>query len=275
MKIIMQTRGDMRRFRTWKILTPYIVESDLTVVCHNPDQAERVAEVVPGAQIFCHNLPEGPTAIGPIRDWIEATLVGKDEWYIGIDDNIEHIYRVIDRLYYQDKISAEDCTRPNYRHEVTGMDIRYICDELRERAEKQGTIYGGFGWMENPMFRRTKWQPHGYAKAKLYIKKNVGIKWQWDSRIQVMYDHAQTFRVIEKHGSVAINRFVYVAHPQYEVGGLGSHAERMPFRAPTCEFLYEHFNGLVAPFRDDPDKPVVRLRGQDSIDRWRYAKEME
>lgn len=267
MKIVLQTRGDMRRFRTHLLFTDI---SKLIVVCHTRDQMERIRAEIPGIRVEVHGLPEGPTAIGPIRDWVERNLIPYGTWYAGIDDNVQTIWRVAFPYYDLDK-TPEDCrTREIYRGEsLHGDGIQRILAELVEKCEEQVTIYGGFGWMENPMFRGTKWQTLGYAKAKLYVKKNISFPWCWDPRIQVMYDHAHTFRAIALHGSVAINRFVYVQHPQYEGGGLGSHAERMPFRKPTLDFLYEHFEGLVVPFRGDHDKPIVRIHGARQLDEWR------
>lgn len=267
MKIVMQTRGVMERFRTHRL---FFDVSELIVVCHTHEQAMRIKNAGHFPDVRVHGLPEGVTAIGPIRDWIEKSVIPHGEWYAGIDDNIDTIFKVGDRFYDLDSVPEDFCTRDVFKEvRPRGQEIDEILGELRQRCEQQKTIYGGFGWMENPLFRRSKWQAHGYAKAKLYVKQNVGLKWKWDPKIEVMYDHAQTFRVIAEYGSVAVNRFVYIQHPQYEAGGIGSHAERLPFRKPTQDFLYEKFRGLVAPTRGDHDKPAICLRGQNSIDRWR------
>lgn len=269
MKIVMQTRGVVARIRTPKL---FFNQNDLITVCHDEVQRQRLVGL--GLRdIRVHKLPEGVTSIGRIRDYVETFVIPRGEWYCGIDDNIEHVWRVDDKFYgglEQISVPEEYRNRDIYKsHDLHDESLMKVVKELVEKCEEQKTIYGGFAWMENPGFRPSKWQRHGYAKAKIYVKKNEGLSWQWSPKLQVMFDHAQSFKVIEKYGSVAINRFVYVQHPQYEAGGIGSHAERMPFREPTTKFLYEHFEGLVGPTRGDEDKPAIRLRGQESIDRWR------
>lgn len=268
MKFIMQTRGDMRRFRTHLLNIP-----NLEIVCHTDEQATRINAIVPDTPIYVHELDEGVKAIGPVRDWVEKNLVAPNEWFVLIDDNINAIYAPDEPLYSQEKIEEEFAKRSFYRaRQLQGAALQDVAQELVDRCEQQGTIYGGFGWMDNPGFRRTKWQRFGYVKAKMCVKKNTGLRWCWDPRIQVMYDHSQSFKVIEDYGSIAVNRYVYVDHPPYEVGGIGSHAERMPFRKPTQDFLYAYFRGLVTPFQGDYDKPYCRLHTQKSIDAWRAQR---
>lgn len=266
MKLVMPSRGNLARFRSNRLLFD---ASDLIIVCHTNEQRDRILSRGRW-DVRVHGIPEGVEAIGQIRDWVEKFVVPKGEWYAGMDDNIETIYRVSDAFYDEDVVPENYRTREIYRaHQVSNENLWKILTELKLRCEDQKTILGGFGWIENPGFRPRKWQAHGYVKTKLFVKKNVGLRWKWDDRLLVMTDHAQSYKVIAEYGSVAVNHFVYAQHPQYEVGGIGSHAERLPFRKPTLKFIYEHFKDLVGPHDGVLDKPWIRLRGQKSIDRWR------
>ena len=272
--MIMQSRGVLDRVRTQNLFAPE-ERREIYVVCHTEAQAANLESVgFRGDRIYVHGLPEGVTAIGAIRDWMEKKLLFNGEWYIGIDDNISRVLSVQPHLYDLEDMPEEHANREDYGFECRGPVILDKCMELVQRCEDVGTTYGGFAWMENPGFRRSKWQYHGYAKAKLYVRRYEDQKkssWCWDPRIQVMFDHALTFKMIAERGCVVINRYVYCEHPQYEAGGIGSHAERLPFRKPTQDFLYEYFEGLVAPWREDYDKPALCRRGQNSIDKWRKA----
>lgn len=216
------------------------------------------------SQIHVHHIPVSIDALTDVRDYMESMLE-RDEWYIGMDDNVQYIHRARDGMYEKDSGSGLRC---DYRVPVDGTFFNKIIEELIDRCDLQRTIYGGLGWHENPFFRKRKWQPLGYCKAKTYVKKNGHCRWRWNDKIKLMNDHAHTFKVIAEFGSVAINQFVYVHHERWQDGGLGTHEYRLPARMITCEYLYEVFDGLVS-HRGEYDNPCVRKHSFNSVNKWR------
>lgn len=267
MKIFCVSRGHLPRIRTH--LLPSLLNDDLRWICHNQDQARAIYDLVhmrPSDSVVSTGVMDGD--LTSQRDWIEDNYTDINEWYACIDDNVNEICKVREPEYLKELF---DCDQYG---DVRGManqplqaSLMPILGELVAKCEETGTTYGGFGWLENPFFRIRKWQYRGYVKGKLFVKKNDGVPWRYDPRINMMNDHAKTYDIIARYGTTVVNRFIYVDHPQYEAGGLGSRDERMPKRIATCEMLRERFAGLVD--LDEADKPVMMKRSQDTVDQWR------
>lgn len=265
MKIFVPTRATISRMKTHLTLAG----CDITWLVHTQEQGARLRDElgINPHKIHIHHVPEDLFGIATVRDYILENLVAPGEWYAAADDNIEYIHSVVPELY-NDEIN-DFPERWEYEHPLLGLEVPPFLEELKNRCIQKGTVYGGFGWMENPFFRKSKWQSYGYVKAKLMVAKNDGRKWRLDPRVCVMSDHVKTFDTIATYGSVVVNRFVYVHHERFQPGGIGTYEQRLPGRTPTCDYIYEKFAGLVAPYKGVHDNPTITKRTQKSVDCWR------
>ncbi len=267
MRKFVVSKGSVPRIKTHKIV------KDATWVVHTDEQRDALW-AMPGFEcedILVHGLPDG--MLVDVRDWIERELVRDTSWYCSMDDNIERIEMVIPEIYHggDDHCykGADEVDRDEFRHQVTtSKELDELLLELVEQSALLRTNYAGFGWLENPFFRKRKWQNQGYVKGKLFVKRPDTQPWRWRPEIVLMNDHAKTFDTIARYGAAVVNHWVYVHHTRFEPGGLGSYEERLPRRLVTCAALYETFAGMITAGKTYDD-PRMTLRSERTLTEWR------
>lgn len=267
MKIICWTCVNVERMHIFKCLPKEVLDRTDFVV-HDKEQAKKIhtAFKIPINKIHISGIKQTRSSLVDQRDWAENHLLEKGEWYIGMDDNIQYMTRIGDKIYKKaESTTITDRAKWKQRCEHEFIDL---CNELQAKCVEMETSYGGFEFMENPFFRQKKWKLMGYVRSKLFVKIAQHVPWRWHKDIQLMHDHAMSFKTMAKDGCIIHNRFVFVYRKQWEKGGLGSKEERMPSRISTCTRLYKEFPDFVVPGKAF-DEPVCRLRGMNSMLNWR------
>jgi hypothetical protein len=269
MKIIIVSRGDQRRWHTLKLLHG---EIDATVVVHTEKLARSMRKEFPDFKIVASNT----TKLVDKRNWILKKLVKKNEWYIGMDDNIRAFTAV--RKPWRDMPTNETTKPPPrregyktwreiYNHEVPfDLWLELFKDDM-QCAELNDIPLVGVATMENPFMRVKRYSNYRFVKTKVYAMKNTGRLYFEND---ISHDSWLTALCIAVHGKVLVDSYLHHKVKMYEPGGLGTREEReakglLKFMKHTIDT----FPGLVTYGHGKNTALRMCLTNENSVERWR------
>lgn len=250
MKAYVISRGHVPRMHTrhWLGTTGL----DVTVVCDDKAQASYVWRAMPYVKrvftLYDHGIVPGCLAA---RNFILSELVKPGEWYIGIDDNVEHLDIVNPRFYNEHDLGVSGpppkgvkSWREVYRFAMPPADLPMHLSALRAQCKTLGTIYGGYASTENPMFRAKHYGFRRFVKTKLYVlhKHRPDLLFKGGD---YAHDSWMSAYAVANFGKVVVNNFIHPRYPWYEAGGLGKISERRAKLDVILDDIIAEFPGLV------------------------------
>lgn len=268
MKTIIVSRGDERRWHTLNLLHG---EVDATVVVHNMDIVRRMRKVFPDFEITSSNTEK----LVDKRNWILKRLLKKNEWFVGMDDNIRGFTMV--RKPYRDMPTNSTNEPPPrgtyktwreiYNHEV-GYDIwREEFGRDIEMAASQGANLVGVATMENPWMRAKRYSNYRFVKTKIYAMRNTGKFWFEND---ISHDSWLTAMCIAVHGKVLVDSYLHHKVKMYEVGGLGTREEReAKGLLKFMDHTIKSFPGLVTVGHGANTALRMCKTTENSVEKWR------
>lgn len=275
MKAYMVSRGYVSRMHTrhWLGATGL----DVTVVCDDRIQAAEIRGAMPyvprGRIIDLASRGVAPGCLNA-RNFILSELVKTREWYIGIDDNVEHLDIVSPILYGSPKLPVTDqppvwakSWREIYRHAMASTDLPHHLAKLRDYCRLRETIYGGFASTENPMFRASKYGYRRFVKTKLYVlyKHKPDLLFKGGD---YAHDSWMSAYAVANFGSVVVNNYIHPRYPWFEAGGLGKVTERRAKLDVILDEIIAEFPGLVIKAKG-ANSALKFIRTTDtSVQRW-------
>jgi hypothetical protein len=188
----------------------------------------------------------GITGVSQARDYVAEFLMPLNEWCLWIDDNVERITGIPFGLS-EDRLDFDNTKydwRSLFDQTLSRNCLQAYIDETIEEAERRGTICAGFATEYNYFFRSKKWRYFGYCRTQFSLYKNDGSTW-FPFETMMLEDMYKSLDVVARYGQVVINRHLKPVKQQFEAGGIGSLAERLPHQQENCSRLYEMFPGLV------------------------------
>lgn len=277
MRVIIPTRAYLPRMRAHLLFKP----EDITFVVNDDEAMARIHTLLPRANVIVSGISRevyGPGTISHVREFISQQVLDQHEWAILLDDNVERVTSVAPEFYHLDRIRFNNYGKTSkewreiYSWPCSQDEIYGMLDELKAQCETMGTIYGGFAAEENYYFRANKWSYASYVKAKLAVFRNDRSLHWTAFEGGAFEDFVMSAQVIQKYGCVVVNRFGRMHNEYYEAGGIGSEAERRELLKANCQWLVDHFPGLVK-FRPGYDWQVqFAIRTLKSLERWREER---
>lgn len=221
----------------------------VTIVVHDSYQHRRIRSAFPWLdrkQIIVSGLKDG--LVGQ-RNFICEELVKRNEWYIGMDDDIQGINTVCKEVWDRGKVEMSEkpprgykTWRQAYRVLATPQRVMRAFEILRDRMEYMETIYGGFASIENPFFRTRKWSEVKHVRSNVYVAKNTR-EYPWHGKCG--HDTCRTVETVARYGCVGMLNYVHALHKPYVEGGLGDREWREPILMKHFKQLVEAYPGLV------------------------------
>jgi len=226
----------------------------------------------------------GQYGVALAREWGERNLINEGEWYIWMDDNVDHFTWLPLPWYNYERIDFDfDWTDPvgkdlmiKYCYEWRSI-YEEICpieqviknwEEMIKKCEEMNTVAGGFAIETNYFFRRIKWQHFGYCRTQNAVIKNTGLPWDyWEGGM--IEDMARSVDVIARYGCVCINRFMKPIKQFWEKGGIGSFQERMPNLIDGCKRLMKMYPGFLQYVKNHDYQLMFKKRSLKSVNQWR------
>lgn len=267
MKTIIVSRGDERRWHTLNLLHS---EVDATVVVHNMDIVRRMRKVFPDFEIVSSNTER----LVDKRNWILKRMLSKNEWFIGMDDNIRG-FTMVQKPFRRNSINDTAGTVPKgykswreiYNKEVSYKDWhREFCIDL-DIAASEGANLVGVATMENPWMRARHYSNYRFVKTKIYAMRNTGKFWFEND---ISHDSWLTAMCIAVHGKVLVDSYLHHKVKMYEIGGLGTREEReAKGLLKFMDHTIKSFPGLVTVGHGKNTALRMCKTNENSVEKWR------
>ncbi|MGB4204508.1 MAG: hypothetical protein WBJ84_02685 [Bacteroidales bacterium] len=254
------------------IITTHLVFPQALVVVHTAAERERYAQRVPENRIVVSGVPGDAYGLTRQREWVVNNLVAPGEWFVFADDNIKYVSAVAEPYYQQAQLDVQnDKSLVQAFNTVCPAErLEVLFSEMIALADKHGINLLGFATNGNPFFRGKKYRTIGYVIGKMMLWKNVGIP--FDHTI-TMEDFYYTGYHLLHYGAVLINNFIYPVAGHYQHGGMGTYAERLPYRLADCQNLMRLYPGLFRYKERKGFAPktdlAVKINSQAALDQWR------
>lgn len=264
MKIIVPTIGNLNRLHTVKALA----EVPCILVVHNKYTKDALH-----SDIDSEIVVSGTKTLVEKRNWILDNLVAKDEWFIGMDDNIQ-MFTAVKKPYRHkeenDTVGLPPKKFKSWRHVYNSQVIpqEWLIDFRHsiERAKKEGAKLVGVATMENPYFRGRRYSNYRFVKTKAFAMQNCGLRFEHE----MCHDSFLSASAVAQHGRVLVDSFLHHKSTMYEPGGLGNRAEREAKGLLTqMQDICDKFPGLVVPGKGGNTALKFRLVTRTGVDRWR------
>jgi hypothetical protein len=277
MKCFIITKADPRRFKCLQVVRAYNYRAHFA--CHTDEQADSLvrAGVLP-AQITVTGVEQSIHGVSLQRDFVAKHLMPRGEWCLWMDDNVYAITGLRPDLAMTDSLDLKSRTdwRAQFDRVLTPKYLDWHLTETIKRAEAAGTIFASFANESNILFRRNHWQAHGYCRTRFALYRNDGSGWV-PFPTMMLEDLAKSVDVVCRYGSIVVNRYVRSMKEMFEVGGIGTFKERLPWLRDNCKKLLEMYPGLLKYVGDgkmygveaDDYHLTFAKRSKGTIDRWR------
>jgi hypothetical protein len=268
MKIIVVSRGDVQRCHTLKLLSEWGIQA--IVVVHEKKTARRVRRHFP----FHRIVVSGTKELVEKRNWILNNLVEENEWFIGMDDNIQYFTMV--RKNWRGRESNVVTGPPpkghrNWRSVYNTYVIpeRWL-EELRkdiQMADALNIPLVGVSNTENPYFRSRRYSNYKLVITKVFAMKNVNRlsfenKYSHDSWLSAL--------CVANYGKVLVDSFLHHKTKMNEEGGLGSREHRIKNGLMGyMKHTMSSFPGLMRLGRGKLKALSFKFHSEAAIERWR------
>lgn len=206
------------------------------------------------------------------REWACNNILGKNEWFLFADDNIQDILAVDEQHYSSPELPVDK--EPAYRavYNTHCEPLRFlteIFDNCVATADAYGVHHLGFATVDNFFFRGKKWKEYAYIIGKMMVWRNSG-ELKFDHSI-TMEDFELTAQSILKFGYALVNNYVYPVAKHYQAGGMGTMEQRLPDRSRDVEILMKKYPGLLRNKNKADNNPdlAIRYHEKKHIEEWR------
>lgn len=268
MRIYVPSLNRQETIKTHKILEGHF---DYKIVVHDPLQLHHYKQnkTIPPERLICSYAPRN---ISAQRNWIRNELIEKNDWFMFMDDNIETFTAVKEDVYHNEnleEIYPEYFKRnnPGFRKEFYAQAIdagrmKYIFNEMRDKAEAIITGLAAFSANENYFFSRNKkWKYIQLICSKACIVKNDELR--YDENIRTIDDYDMSCQVMAKYGHALVNAYVWPKSKHNQSGGLGLMRERSQKRIEDCAHMMQKWPGLLKYKQRKNSVPMgeIQLRG--------------
>lgn len=256
MRIVIVSRGIIERMHTLRTLDKAGVDYD--VVLHHRKEANEVQAAFPKARVHVSNTD----TLVDKRNWILKKLIAKDEWFIGMDDNIQAFtmihasFRVKDRLPVADEVPGKPWKNWRDAYNIV-VPTKVWLREFRATVHSSRFPLVGVATTENPYFRAKRFSNYRFVKTKAFAMQNVGLRFKHE----MCHDSYISAACVAAYGGVFVDSFLHHKSKMYEAGGLGNREER------EAKGLIEQMDETVAQF----DGLVQRAPGMNSALKFRLC----
>lgn len=246
-------------------------EVPYTIFLHNEEQRTEYLKnpTIDPASLVVTNVPYG---IAKQRQWIQDNFLNPDEWYITMDDNIDHITGVEPSQYHHEKLPVKDPSfdKKIFTWEYPLATFLMLFEEDRTYAESIGAFNIGYATTPNFFFREKKYRTVGYVISKLAIRKNCSIP--FDKNVLAMDDFQYTAECLLRHGKVLINNYILPVAGHYQKGGIGTIIEREQMKIADGQYLMLKYPGLFRFNRKSGMHPMadlsIRFTKEKQVTEW-------
>lgn len=249
MKIFIPSYG-----RAGIISTPFLLEDlEWNVVVHDESEAKSYKRLLPKGKIIVSGVELG---IAKQRNWIINNLVGEDEWFCFMDDNIKTFWRVHPNFYNQEGIPTKFFNHAfwdkRYRHNTLPSVLLAILEETRDKAKMLGAKLAGFATTDNPFFRALKWRSKGFVCTKAALIQKTTLR--FDERFFAKDDVDFSAQNLDRYGCVLVNNYLYPKAAHHQPGGIGNRDVRQHYSSVEALLLAQKWPELCAVRKKDSEE---------------------
>lgn len=253
-RIIIVSRGDEARWHTLKLLHGIV---DAEVVVHRRAIANKVEAAFPKFTVHV----SGTDSLVDKRNWILKKLVKRDEWFIGMDDNIQGFTAVHPSYREQDYLDVTGDPPHGYeswrRVYNQPVSVKVWLKIFLSAVQNSRYPLVGVSTTENPYFRRKRLSNYRFVKTKVFAMQNTGLLMKHN----LCHDSYLSAATVAHYGGVEVHNYLHYKSKMYEAGGLGNREER------EAAGLLKQLDSVCAEFPD----LVVRATGKNSALRFRVV----
>lgn len=271
MKVVIPTKNRQDKITTHRVFP------DAVVLVHDIVQKNLYLKYgMPSKRIIVTNTEPDAYGLTRQREWAVKNIVPKGEWFVFADDNIKSLSWVPQPFYNMSDLSCEIQKdqlkfRKLFRTDCSWMAFRdIVIPDMVQHAERIRARMCGFSVTDNAFFRGKKFRSIGYVIGKLQIVKNEGLT--WDHTI-TMEDFRNTADHLLRFGAVLINNYVFPVANHYQSGGMGTIAERVPYRKYDVKrlmFLYGNLFRVKERKGFEPNTDLqIAIHTKDALSKWR------
>jgi len=255
-------------------------EIDWTVVVHNAEEESyyQMNPTIPSERIVVSGVPYN---IATQRNWIQDNLIKENEWYISLDDNIKYFSGIADReMYAVGKYDFDKESKKRlgelalaYNQRIETSRILEIFEEMKVLGQEIGAYNCGFGTTPNFYFRAKKYRTVGYVISKAVVRKKVGLRFN-ESAFSVE-DYCYTAECLKNFGKVLINNYIYPEAEHYQQGGIGTMAERLPYKNVHTKIAMEAYPDMfrIRKRKSSDNKDLAfRFISEKQVEKWRRVQ---
>lgn len=266
-KVFIPSKGRAQTIRTHKLLND---KFDYRILVHS--EADRLEYLknpsIDVSKIIATGIEYN---LSKQRNWIFDN-VGKEEWFVTMDDNIDKFTSINLEAYDSQVIDVEkEDSREMFENELNADQLYDLILQDIDKMRRNGIKYGGYAVLDNYYFRAKKYRYVGYVISKVAIYQECGLR--FDEKAIAMDDYNYTAENLLKVGKVLINNFIFPVAKHYEQGGLGTYEERLERKIKGCTYLMRKYPGLFrykAKSGCHPKAEIqVRFTNLSQVNKWR------
>ena len=269
MQIAVVSRGNV-----WRIHTLHMLEAagiDYSVFVHDDEAFDSLANAGIAVEKI---VVTGTFTLVEKRNWILDEWVKPGNWFIGMDDNIQHFTMVAPGFIEKDRL---DVTGPSPKGFKTWRSAYNIAVSppvwLKEftttvhDARNIGAPLVGVATMENPFFRPKRFSRVRFVKTKVFAMQNLP---HLRFKHEMCHDSYLSAAVVAHHGRVLVDSFLHYKSKMYEQGGLGDRADReRKGLLEQMDDICREFPGLVQVGKGANTALRFKVNSEKGVERWR------
>ncbi len=241
MKIFIPSYG-----RAHNISTPFLLDGlEWQVVVHDKSEFNSYVKRIPRMNLAISNVDLG---VAKQRNWILENLVGEDEWFCFMDDNIKTFWKVhpgyYEKLHIPTELFEPAFWARRYTIPTKPELLMSVLEETKQKADSIGARLAGFATTDNPFFRKQKWRSSGFVCTKTALVKKGALR--FDEAFFAKDDVDFSAQNIDRYGCVLVNNYIYPNSSHHQLGGIGNKRVRDAYSATEAQMLVQKWPELCS-----------------------------
>jgi hypothetical protein len=219
---------------------------DHTVLCHTEEAFNGFVKggLVRPDSIVVTGQPKG---LANNRNFA-LDMMEDGEWAVFLVDDLKGVTELRNYDTAPDPLPMTNANQRSYaerfKHPITMKGFLHRADQLRLKCERYGAHLGGWGGIDNPMYRKSHWGFNILADGRAWIVKKGDLR--FDTNVQMIDDLCWTALNIKHYGVVVVDRWVLPDCKRYTSGAYGSIEDRLPQKLKEAEYLVATYPDLIA-----------------------------
>jgi len=256
LKFITVSTGIPERFHAAGVMAPMQSQCDAEwhIVVHTAAQrlrllAGNVPGVAPGRVHVSGAIPAHPFAGAALqREWAEQNLIATGEWYVTVDDNVQHVEGLPKEKWPGEgglTVEQANSLRRQFVTRLLPVDIFDRTRAIIARADRLGSDIGAFATAGgNPRFLTRHHREVAPCNTRWSVQRKAGRTWvPWPDIM--LEDLVRTVSVVASGQAAPVDNWTSAYKLDGEPGGLGPSESRRGHQRADCLRMMQMYPGLL------------------------------